>query len=108
MKKTSTAIENRIDRAAGLPATGVGGGVIRGFAIGALAPFRLVSGIREIISALNEDETEECSARITAAILSAVFILALGWKWVFIPLLATNAADCYFLVKNGRGARAQA
>jgi len=67
----------------------------------------LISGIREIAGALNEAATEDSSARITGAILSAVFMLALGWKWVLIPLLATNAADCYFLVKGRRGAREQ-
>jgi hypothetical protein len=99
------AIENRIDGAAGLPATGMVGRTIQGFAAGALAPFRLISGVREIVSSLNEAPTEDASARITGAILSAVFLLALGWKWVWIPLLATNAVDCYFFVKRSRGAR---
>jgi len=61
--------------------------------------------MREIISSLNEAATEDCAARITGTILSAVVILALGWEWVWIPLLATNAVDCYFFVKGSRGAR---
>jgi len=84
------------------------GRTMRGFAAGALTPFRVISGIREIVSTLKEGATEDCSARITGAILSAVFVLALGWKWVWIPLLATNAADAYFFVKGRRGAREQA
>jgi hypothetical protein len=84
------------------------GRTIHGFAMGALTPFRLISGMREIVSTLDDAATEDSSARITGAILSAVFILALGWKWVLIPLLATNAADCCFVVKGRRGARAQA
>jgi hypothetical protein len=101
MKNTSTATQDPVDRTAGTPATGVVGRTIRGFGMGALTPFRLISGIREILSTLREDATEECSARITGAILCAVFILSLGWKWVWIVLLATNAADCYF-VSRGR------
>jgi hypothetical protein len=102
------AIENRIDGAAELPATGMVGRTIQGFATGAVTPFRLISGIREMVRTLNEAATEDSSARITGAILSAVFILALGWKWVWIPLLATNAADAYFFVKGRKGAREQA
>jgi hypothetical protein len=107
MKKTSTAIENRIDRAAGIPAMGTIGRTARGFVAGALTPFRLISGIKGIFSALSEDATEECSARITATILSAVFTLAPGWKWMWMPLLATNAADWYCLVEARKGAREQ-
>ena len=99
------AIENRMDGAAGLSETGMVGRTIHGFAMGALTPFRLISGMGEIVSSLNEAATEDSSARITGAILSAVFILALGWKWVWIPLLATNVVDCYFFVKGRRGAK---
>jgi hypothetical protein len=83
------------------------GRAIRAFAMGALTPFRLMSGVREIVSSLNEAATEDSSARITGAILSAMFILALGWKWVWIALLAANAVDCYFFVKGSRSAREQ-
>ena len=100
MKHTSTTSEARFDRTAGPPATGVAGRTIRGFGMGALTPFRLISGIGEIISTLREDATEECSARITGAILCAVFILSLGWKWMWLALLATNAADAYFVSRS--------